>query len=88
LVPLETILSQREQHLKFLDKYYEMGIFHASGPQVPRTGGIIIAKAASRDALNKILHEDPFYQYKSAEYQVFEFGINKRSKAFSAFLET
>lgn len=87
LVPIETILSQRGEHLEFLDKYYKQGIFQASGPQVPRYGGMILASASNRDDLNKILQEDPFYQYKSAEYQVIEFAINKQSDAFAEFLK-
>ena len=87
LVPIETIIEQRPEHVIFLDKYYAKGIFQASGPQIPRYGGMILAKASSREELNKIFQEDPFYQYKSAEYQVIEFTINKMSDAFGAFLE-
>ena len=87
LVPLETILTQREEHLKFLDKYYAKGVFQASGPQIPRAGGIILAKADSRDELKSILEEDPFHLQKSAEYQIFEFVINKESNPFSQFRE-
>lgn len=87
LVPIETIIAQRPEHVIFLDKYYAKGIFHASGPQIPRYGGMILAKASSREELNKILKEDPFYQYKSAEYQVIEFTVNKHSDAFGDFLE-
>jgi uncharacterized protein YciI len=87
LVPIETILAQRGEHLDFLDKYYKQGIFQASGPQIPRYGGVILASAPNRDGLTKILEEDPFYQYKSAEYQVIEFAINKQSDAFAQFLK-
>jgi len=87
IVPIEIIIEQRDEHVIFLDKYYAKGIFHASGPQIPRYGGMILAKASSREELNRILAEDPFSQYKSAEYQVIEFTINKRSDAFDVFLE-
>ena len=87
LVPIETILAQRSEHLEFLDKYYREGVFHASGPPIPRYGGIILASAPNRDDLNKILEEDPFYQHKSAEYQVIEFAINKQSACFAEFLK-
>ena len=88
LVPLEIILEQREEHLKFLDIYYAKGIFHASGPQIPRTGGIILANASSREELQKILEDDPYYKYKSAEYQIFELTVNKKSQAFNTFVES
>lgn len=88
LVPIEIIIEQRPEHVKFLDKYYAKGIFQASGPQVPRYGGVILARATSRDELRKILEEDPFFIYKSAEYQITEFTVNKCSEAFSVFLES
>lgn len=88
IVPLETILEQREEHLKFLDIYYAQGIFYASGPQIPRTGGIILANASSREELKKILEDDPYNKYKSAEYQIFEFVVSKTSEAFSTFVES
>lgn len=86
LVPLETILENREEHLKFLDKYYAKGIFHSSGPQVPRYGGVLIAKAKNRDELLEIVKEDPFYSKKLGEYQITEFKINKCSEAFRNFM--
>jgi uncharacterized protein YciI len=86
LVPIETILEQRPAHVEFLDKYYAKGVFHASGPQIPRYGGVLIAQAKNRDELKRILEEDPFCVYKSAEYQITEFTVNKQSGAFASFL--
>jgi uncharacterized protein YciI len=56
-----------------LDRYYQSGHLIASGPQVPRTGGVILAKASSRDELVKIFAEDPFVKQGYAEYQYIEF---------------
>lgn len=60
-------------HVKFLKKYYALGTFIMSGRKVPRTGGVIIANAASLDELNDILIEDPFYVAGVAKYDVTEF---------------
>jgi uncharacterized protein YciI len=60
-------------HRAFLDRYYQSGHLIASGPQVPRTGGVILAKASSRDELVKIFAEDPFVKQGYAEYQYIEF---------------
>ncbi|WP_198022326.1 YciI family protein [Candidatus Odyssella acanthamoebae] len=35
-------------HREYLDLYYKSGHFLASGPLVPRTGGVIIAKAKDK----------------------------------------
>ena len=60
--PIDEVNNFLDQHRSFLNKYYENGIFLASGPKNPRDGGIIIA-VANREAINTIILEDPFYQY-------------------------
>lgn len=74
-------------HKKFLDEHYDNGTFLASGPQVPRLGGIILAKSVNRKPLDKILSEDPFHQHFCAEYQVHEFAVNNATNAFKVFLK-
>lgn len=70
--PLEEVETLLSQHIEWLKKYYEAGIFIASGRQVPRTGGIILAKSIERVKLDEILKQDPFNNV--AEYQVTEFA--------------
>ena len=76
-VDLETIDQWRFQHLEFLDDQYKNEVFIASGPKVPRTGGIIIAKASSKEVLNSIIEKDPFYIQKLAKYDIHEFMPTK-----------
>ncbi len=64
-------------HIAFLDKYYAAGVFLASGPKVPRDGGVILALAESRAALLSVLAEDPFQQHGLADYQLTEFVATK-----------
>ena len=59
-VPLEKIDDFRSAHLAFLNIYYAKNFFIASGPQVPRSSGVIIAKSDNKDSLQKILAQDPF----------------------------
>ncbi len=47
-------------HIEYLNKQYSNGVFIASGRKVPRTGGVILARAESRKALDQVLSEDPF----------------------------
>ena len=58
--PIEKVIELLEAHCCYLDKYYAAGIFLASGPQVPRTGGVILCRAQSRAEVEKIIGEDPF----------------------------
>lgn len=73
IVPLEMIDEHMGDHVKYLRKYYKKNIFLVSGRKVPRTGGIILALAETRAALDQIISEDPFYVHKLAEFSVTEF---------------
>ena len=77
LVPLDVLDTHRDAHLKYLDDGYGKGVFLLSGPQVPRNGGIIMARSKTREALLAVLSMDPFAIHKVAEYQVFEFTPTK-----------
>jgi len=61
------------EHVKYLRKYYKQNVFVASGRKVPRTGGIILALAKSKEEVDRIISEDPFYIHKLAEFTVTEF---------------
>ena len=73
IVPLEQLDAHMTEHVKFLHKYYKQNVFVASGRKVPRTGGIILALAKSKEEVDRIISEDPFYIHKLAEFTVTEF---------------
>ena len=73
IVPLEQIDAHMVEHVKFLKKYYKQNIFIASGRKVPRTGGIILALAKSKEEVENIMQEDPFCTHHLAEFTVIEF---------------
>jgi uncharacterized protein YciI len=73
IVPLEQLDLHMTAHVKFLKEYYKKNVFVASGRKVPRTGGIILALAKSKDEVDKIIGEDPFYKHKLAEFTITEF---------------
>lgn len=85
-VSLEKIDALRPLHLEFLQNCYDNGLFIVSGTQVPRTGGVIIAKSPDKTALNKLLAQDPFAINDLATYEVIEFTPTKWSKAFENIL--
>lgn len=87
VVPGDQVDAYRPDHGEFLDKHYKNKTFFVSGAQTPRTGGIIFAQSDSRTALEKILHEDPFYTQGLAEYQIFEFSAVRQLPEFKEFLE-
>src|SRR5580765_2951624 len=73
IVPLEKLDAHMTEHVKYLHKYYKQNIFVASGRKVPRTGGIILALAKSKEEVDRIISEDPFCIHKLAEFSVTEF---------------
>ena len=73
IVPLEKLDAHMTDHVRFLQKYYNQNVFVASGRKVPRTGGIILALAKSKETIEQILTEDPFYIHKLAEFTITEF---------------
>ena len=75
--PLEKIDAFRAAHLEFLDDGYAKNLFIASGPQVPRNGGVILAKCATKDALQTVLASDPFALHHLATYEIIEFTPTK-----------
>jgi uncharacterized protein YciI len=73
IVSLEELDAHMTAHVKFLQKYYKQNTFIASGRKVPRTGGIILALAESKEQIEKIIEEDPFYIHKLADFSITEF---------------
>ncbi len=73
IVPLEELDAHMAEHVKYLRKYYKKNIFVASGRKVPRTGGIILALAASIEEVKQIIAEDPFFKLELAEFEITEF---------------
>ncbi|EEA93721.1 YciI family protein [Pseudovibrio sp. JE062] len=69
-----------EGHVAFLEEQYKAGRFIASGPKVPRSGGVIIATAESRELLEELLTKDPFYQQSVATYTVTEFRPSMKAQ--------
>ena len=72
-VPINEVDKFVQAHREFLDYYYKQGLFLASGPLVPRTGGILIALTKDRENLEAILQKDPFFLAEISDYQLLEF---------------
>jgi uncharacterized protein YciI len=73
IVPLEELDNYMAAHVKYLHKYYKKNVFVASGRKVPRTGGIILALAASKEQVEEIISEDPFHVHQLAEFTITQF---------------
>ncbi len=85
--PLEEIDQWMGEHVRYLRRYYKSKTFIVSGRRVPRTGGVILARARDRATLEKILSEDPFHREKLADFQIIEFNASMCDPDFKTFTE-
>jgi uncharacterized protein YciI len=61
LVPFEQRAPELiAAHRRFLQQGYDQGHFLLSGPSIPPVGGILIARAQSREELDGFLADEPF----------------------------
>jgi uncharacterized protein YciI len=73
-VPIEQVERVTPAHREFLARAFEADKLLVSGPQVPRTGGVIVARINTREELDVFIQEDPFFKQGIADYDVIEFA--------------
>jgi uncharacterized protein YciI len=74
LIPAEQLGETTAEHRTFLQSGYKQGLLLFSGPKVPRTGGIIVARAESANKLVEFFRNDPYQKKGVATYQFIEFN--------------
>ena len=84
--PLEEVDRAIPAHIEWLKKGYADGLFLASGRRLPRTGGGILAKCASREMLESRLSQDPFQQLGLARTEIIPFEASMASPALQSLL--
>jgi len=71
--PLEVIAEILPAHRAFLQEGYEKGLLLCSGPMVPKTGGVVIARAPKKKDIEEFFSDDPYNLNKAATYRYVEF---------------
>jgi uncharacterized protein YciI len=61
------------EHRAFLQEGYDTGLLLMSGPQVTKTGGMVVARAENKEELEAYFRRDPYHLYGVAEHRVVEF---------------
>jgi uncharacterized protein YciI len=84
LQPLERVDALMDDHVAWLQRHYASGLFLASGRQVPRTGGVILARSGDRAALDTALATDPFVRHGAARADVVEFTASMTARGLEA----
>jgi uncharacterized protein YciI len=83
---LDQIDEAMKRHMAYIRRGYADGFFVVSGRQVPRVGGVIIAKGLERDALEARVAEDPFVSEGLAEATIVEFNASQTAPGLDALL--
>lgn len=71
--PFAEIEPHLAAHCAFLERHYADGSFLCSGPQHPRTGGVIMCRAENRAEVEAWIAEDPFRREDLAAYEIIDF---------------
>ena len=71
--PAEEIAAALEDHRAYLRRAYEAGRFLVSGPRVPASGGVILARAGSLEEAWGYVRDDPFHQRGLATHEIIPF---------------
>ncbi len=85
-VPVESLGDVLPRHREFLQTGYDSGMLLASGPQEPRTGGIIIARADSISTVKDFFAQDPYALEKAATHRFIEFDPVKFQPFIASWL--
>lgn len=86
IAPFEQIEPIVPEHRNFLQTGYDKGLLLASGPKVPRSGGIVIARAESRQVIKDYFANDPYRTNNVAEYTFTEFNPVKHSDVLNDWI--
>ncbi len=73
-VPADELGDATAQHREYLQAGYEGGMLLFSGPQVPRVGGILVARAESLEEIQRFFSSDPYQVNGLADYRFVEFN--------------
>lgn len=83
-VPFEKVEPVVPAHREFLKAGYDSELLLMSGPQNPRVGGVLIARADSLETLQAFTAKDPYVLNGVASYRFIEFNPVK----YQSFMES
>jgi uncharacterized protein YciI len=73
LVPFEQLGATVAEHRAFLQTGYDLGLLLFSGPQNPKTGGIVVARAKSSEEIQAFFAKDPYALSGKGKHRFVEF---------------
>ena len=80
--PVEEVDAVMREHMGWLRRQYAAGRFVVSGRQIPRTGGVILARGDDREEMEEIAASDPFVTAGVATVEVVQFRASQTADGF------
>jgi uncharacterized protein YciI len=71
--PLEDVQKHTDAHRAYLQGLKQEGLLIASGPMVPRSGGMLLLRVPDNEAqaaLDSIRNNDPYTRFGMAQYEL------------------
>lgn len=83
-VPMDEVQKVLAPHMDFVRDCYASEVFLMSGPKEPRSGGIVIAQAASLTEVEALVARDPFTLAGVVSVQIIQFHASNMTEALKA----
>jgi uncharacterized protein YciI len=80
---LDEVDALMRKHMAWLNEHYAAGRFIVSGRQVPRTGGVILARGDDREEIEALAASDPFVQGGVATVEAIQFNASQTAPGFT-----
>ena len=84
--PLPEVDALMREHMAWLKKGYADGRFLVSGRQIPRTGGVILARGDDRAEIEALAAGDPFVAGGVATCEVVQFRASQTAPALDGLI--
>ncbi len=84
--PLEEVDALMRDHMAWLNAGYRDGHFVVSGRQIPRTGGVILARGDDREEIEAIAAADPFVAGGVATAEIIQFRASQTADGLDELL--
>jgi uncharacterized protein YciI len=86
-VTFEELQDVLPAHRAFLGEGYAKGLLLMSGPQEPKTGGMVVARARDDSEIKDYFANDPYKINNLAEYRFVEFTPVKFNELIKNWVE-
>lgn len=84
---LDEVDRKREEHLAFIRSYVLSGKILFAGRKKSLDGAVILAHSSTKEEMEEIFRQDPYYKSGLAEYTVIEFSPAMSAKGLEDALE-